>query len=156
MIKAEMEAREISDIIKVHEVRQSDSSRRNVWPTASTLTTRKHNPGRECIYCNGEHYLASCGTVTNVPARKEALKEGRCFLCLARGHHATQCCSSKGCRKCSHRHHQSLCEIDNSAQNTESTSPLPSQPTSTTAALSRTTNFCVFCWKFESACADII
>ena len=45
---------------------------------------REQNPGgRECVYCKGEHYSASCETITNVPARKEALKkEGRCYVCL--------------------------------------------------------------------------
>ena len=125
VIKAEVEAREISNTIKVHEVRHSDIPCRNVRPMASTLMMREHNPGgKECIYCKGEHYSASCETITSGPARKEALKkEGRCFVCLARGHRATQCRSSKRCRKCSHRHHQSLCEINNSAQNSEGTSP---------------------------------
>ena len=68
------------------------------------------------------------------------------------GHRAAQCRSSKRCYKCSHRHHQSLCEIDNSAHNSEGTSPQarltaqnpggtsPSQPqtTLTTAARSKT------------------
>ena len=115
---------------------------------------REHNPGgRECIYCKGEHYSASCETITSVPARKEALKkEGRCFVCLARGYCAAQCRRSKRCCKCNHRHHQSLCEIDNSAQNSEGTSSQamltaqnpggtsPSQPqtTLTTAARSKT------------------
>ena len=154
MIKAKVEAREISDTIKVHEVRHSNIPRRNVRPTASTLMMQEYNPGgRECVYCKGEHYSASCETITGVPARKEALKkEGRCLVCLARGHCAAQCRSSKRCRKCSHRHHQSLCEIDNSAQNSEGTSPQgmltaqnpggtsPSQPqtTLTTATRSKT------------------
>ena len=95
-------------------------SRRNVRPTASTLMMREHNPtGRECVYCKGEHYSASCETITCVSARREILKkEGRCIVCLARGHCATQCRSSKRCRKCCHRHHQSLCEADNLAQGT--------------------------------------
>ena len=37
VIKVEVEAREISDTIKVQEVRNSDTSRGNVRPTASTL-----------------------------------------------------------------------------------------------------------------------
>ena len=154
VIKAEVEAHDISDTIKVHKVRHSDIPCRNVQHTASTLMMREHNHGgRECIYCKGEHHSASCETITSVPARKEALKkEGRCFVCLARGHRAAQCCSSKRCCKCGHRHHQSFCEIDNSAHNSEGTSPQarltaqnprgtsPSQPqtTLTTAACSKT------------------
>jgi len=125
-IKAKVEAHKISDTIKVQEVRNSDTSRRNVRPTASTfkLMMREHHPtGREYVYRKGEHYSASCEVITSVPARREILKkEGRCYVCLARGHRATQCRSSKRCRKCSHRHHQSLCEIDNLAGCTEGTS----------------------------------
>ena len=44
VIKVEVEAREISDAIKVHEVRHSDMPRKNVQPTASTLMMREHNP----------------------------------------------------------------------------------------------------------------
>ena len=139
-------------------MRHFNIPRRNVRPTASTLMMREHNPrGREWIYCKGEQYSASCETITGVPARKEALKkEGRCFVCLARGHRAAQCRSSKKCCKCSHRHHQSLCEINNSAQNSEGTSPQarltaqnsggtsPSQPqtTLTTAACIKTEYYC--------------
>ena len=124
VIKAEVEAREISDTIKVHEVRHSDMPRKNVRPNASTLMMREHNPtGRECVYCKGGHYSGSCETITSVPARREILKkEGRYYVCLARGHRATQCRSSKRCHKCSHRHHQSPCEIDHLAQGTEGTS----------------------------------
>ena len=74
VIKAEVKAREIGDTIKVQEVRHSDMSRRNVRPTASTLMIREHNPtGRECVYCKGEHYSASCETITTVTARREIL-----------------------------------------------------------------------------------
>jgi len=127
VIKAEVEAREISDTIKVQDVRNPDTSRRNVRPTASTLMMREQClTGRECVYCKGEHYSASCEVITSVPARRDILKkEGRCYVCLARGHRATQCRSSKRCRKCNHRHHQSLCEIDNLAGGTESTSLQP-------------------------------
>ena len=74
------------------------------------------------------------------------------FCVPGQGHRATQCRSSKRCRKCNHRHNQSPCEIDISAQNSEGTSPQamltaqnpggtsPSHPqtTLTTAACSRT------------------
>jgi len=81
--------------------------------TASVLTTNDQNArGRVCVYCNKEgHYSASCGKVSSPQARKDILKkEGRCFMCLAKGHRAGQCNSSKRCCKCSWRHHQSVCE----------------------------------------------
>ena len=36
-------------------------------------------------------------------------REVRCFLCLAGGHEASQCTSPRCCRKCSRKHHQSIC-----------------------------------------------
>ena len=89
MIKAKVEACEISDTIKVHEAQSSEMSHRNIHPTASTWITQEHNQGgKECVYCKGEHYSASYETTISVPTRREILKkEGRCFVCLARGHH---------------------------------------------------------------------
>lgn len=43
--------------------------------------------------------------------RKDLLrKEGRCFSCLAMGHKVGQCTSSRRCRNCNRRHHQSICD----------------------------------------------
>ena len=139
VIKAEVEAREISDAIKVREGRSSEPQSRNGRPTASALTTREHNSGgRDCVYCKGEHYSTSCEKITGVPARKEVLKkEGRCFVCLAKGHRAHQCRTFKKCHKCGSRHHQSICETENSVPNVEGAAG-SQQTTTTTAARAKT------------------
>ena len=38
------------------------------------------------------------------------IRDGRCFVCLKLRHRAQNCESNKKCRKCNHRHHQSLCD----------------------------------------------
>ena len=84
-----------------------------VQPTASALVVRDGNANRnpQCVYCEAEHYSASCEAVDTVSARIEILKKaGRCFVCLASGHRAAQCNSRKRCRKCGKWHHQLLCD----------------------------------------------
>ena len=63
------------------------------------------------MYCQGEHYSASCSVVKTVKDRRSALIQGgRCFICLRTQHQAKDCELRKKCRFCHGRHHQSLCE----------------------------------------------
>ena len=61
-------------------------------------------------------------------------------MCLAKGHRATQCHSSKRCCKCDHRHHPSICETENSTPNTED-SPVLQQEILTTTTCTKTRVF---------------
>ena len=102
------------------------------------LLIRHANSNRkpQCVYCKAEHYSASCETVNTVPARIEILKKGgRCFICLASGHRAAQCNSSKRCRKCEKRHHQSICDQNNTKKTGTNTEKSSSQDS--TVAISR-------------------
>ena len=114
VIKQEVEAREISEDMKIHKTKNIDSNKRNFTPTASALVVRDgHFSGNKkcCVYCKGDHYSASCERVnSSVNCREVLMKEGCCFLCLSSGHRANQCNSTQRCRKCSRRHHQSICE----------------------------------------------
>ena len=114
VIKREVEAREISEGVKIHETKNIDSNKRNFPPTASALVVRdSRSSGTKkcCVYCKGDHYSASCERVNSRVNRREVLmKEGRCFLCLSSGHRANQCNSTRRCRKCNRRHHQSICK----------------------------------------------
>ena len=124
VIKSEVEARELSEGIRVGEMKKPESvNRRPPIPTASALVTREGGPSRiKCVYCRGEHYSASCDKVNTVSARTEVLKkEGRCFLCLSNGHRASQCTSNKRCRKCGRKHHQSICVPSKPVEEKETT-----------------------------------
>ena len=70
-------------------------------PTGATLTYQSEQPV-SCTFCKQSHPNASCGTVTDIGARRNLLKlEGRCFVCLRRNHLARNCSPSKVCRICS-------------------------------------------------------
>ena len=118
VIQREVEAREISDNVKVTSDNRKPPvlTRDKLPPSANTLMaqgsgTTPVNKGLQCVYCAGNHYSASCDHVTDTNARKEILKrDRRCFVCLRRGHRNDQCQQNKSCRCCQGNHHQSICE----------------------------------------------
>ena len=112
VVKKEVEAREASEGSKFNSPpttnARTPTSGRNV-PTASALVAQSHNI--QCVYCNGQHYSASCDKVRQVKKRKDVLiKAGRCFNCLKLNHKIRECQSTKTCRNCHRKHHQSICE----------------------------------------------
>ena len=133
IIKGEVEAREISDAVKTNERRLTEANQRGLaLGTASSLVTRDQGLGKKkgCVFCGEEHFSASCEGVSEISSRKDILKkDGRCFVCLAKGHRAAQCRSTKKCRKCNKRHHQSICDV--SLQ-----TPEPRQPPQTSETIS--------------------
>ena len=55
-------------------------------PTAAALMTSNVGPAH-CAFCEQNHVSSSCTVVTDISARKEALrKAGRCYVCLRKGH----------------------------------------------------------------------
>ena len=114
VIKAEVEAREISNTVKVTE-QKPVTPRRGTQPTASALVvTEGGNNKVNCVYCKAKHFSASCEAITDVTACLDILrKEGRCFLCLSCGHHVSNCTGTRRCRKCNQKHHQSICKATN-------------------------------------------
>lgn len=117
-IKGEIEAREA---IKAQEFqgRKHTPGLGKLPPTANTLVSMQ---GKEfqfrCVYCNGEHYSASCTKVRLSKDQKEILqKNNHCFICLKTGHGASNCFKTKKCRNCDVKHHQSICaRIDTPAE----------------------------------------
>ena len=112
VIKGEVEARELSDGIKIQESRKLEPAHRSLIPTASSLVVKEGSLSQKktCVYCKSEHFSASCEKVKDVPARRDVLKkEGRCFLCLAPGHRVSDCSHTRRCCHCGRKHHQSLC-----------------------------------------------
>ena len=112
VIKREVEAREASEFVKLHQPKQSRSSL-PVAPTVATPVTS--SPSIRCIYCGEPHYSASCVKFRTPQERKAILvQSGRCFNCLKNNHKFRKCESSKTCRYCNHKHHQSICDKRNS------------------------------------------
>ncbi len=106
VLKSEVQAREMSNNMKTRDAAGTPRSK----PPHSTGAFFAGDKIR-CVYCDAEHFSSSCERVKEPRARKDILrKQGRCFLCLRKGHRISQCESNRRCRKCPGRHHQSICE----------------------------------------------
>ena len=123
VIKSEVEAREISDTVKVTEQRQVPPRRVPPSSASALLVTEGGNNKINCVYCKGDHYSAACEKLKEPVARTDSLqKDGHCFLCLGKRHKVGQCTSTRRCRHCKRKHHQSICRgnVEDSAGNTSS------------------------------------
>ena len=132
VIQAEVEAREMSDTMKIQEKKGTETTatpkRGFSLGTANSLLARSGNEsGIRCLFCNGEHYSSACEEVKEIQKRKNILRrDKRCFLCLSVGHRANQCTRKKQCRVCDRTdHHQSVCEMSSN----QSRSETPAAPT---------------------------
>ena len=111
IVKQEVEAREASEGAAVNTNKIPVPPCRNppFNPSANSLVTNNHKP--QCVYCDGEHFSASCLKLTTVKDRRDALlKAGRCFNCLKMRYKSRDCNSSRSCRYCNKRHYQSICD----------------------------------------------
>ena len=133
VIQAEVEAREMSDTMKIQEKKGTETTptpKRGFSPgTANSLLARSGDgSGIRCAFCNGEHYSSACEEVKEIQKRKNIFRrDKRCFLCLSVGHRANQCTRKKKCRVCDRTdHHQSVCEMSSN----QSRSETPAAPTS--------------------------
>ena len=117
ILKEEVEACEASEGSTISTIRSVPSNRFPSNHTASSLVASNYKV--RCVYCNGEHFSASCTAVVTAASRKEILLEsGRCFNCLKTRHKLKDCDSSKNCRYCHKHHHQSNCEHSTSPHKT--------------------------------------
>ena len=84
--------------------------------TTSALLTKQNGGGQNsklmnCVFCNGLHDAKECTEVKTAEERKKIIfKQGRCLLCLKRGHRGYECRSKVYCSVCSGRHHLSICD----------------------------------------------
>ncbi|XP_065639882.1 uncharacterized protein LOC124815319 [Hydra vulgaris] len=61
-------------------------------------------------FCNKNHFSNKCLSVTDREIRKNMLrKQGRCFICMERGHISKNCKVSYKCVKCNGNHNVSIC-----------------------------------------------
>ena len=123
-IEKEVAARESSELKShVNKPPSAKFCRKPDHSTANSLFTSGYKP--RCVYCHAEHYSASCTDVPQVKDRKEIVrKTGRCFVCLKINHKSRECNSSKNCRHCNSKYHQSIC---GRVPNTRASNPDPSK-----------------------------
>lgn len=106
-VEQEIDARERAQATQPNPS-QPTKRHREQQHTAATLLSG--NPPATCCYCQQQHAAEACTAVKGIEDRKQILrKSGRCYVCLRRGHISRECRSRVKCRKCSARHHVSIC-----------------------------------------------
>ena len=87
----------------------ADRRRDNLMMTASGSGLPQTSSA--CVYCSSsDHRSKDCTKILNSASRREILKRNKlCYNCTKSSHMAAQC-RSRGCGKCSGRHHTSLCD----------------------------------------------
>ena len=115
-IKSEVEAREMSEMARSNVSEKPPNKKQGSLPTVGPFVVTKNGKDGEgsfkvrCAFRHELHYSASCEKVTDRDSRLKLLRDSnRCFVCLKIGHHANMCDTTKKCRHCSGRHHQSIC-----------------------------------------------
>ena len=113
--KLEIEARERCRITHSDSSKdkQTEGCRKPKFPqsTGSALVSGDgQNRALKCFFCEGNHRASDCTYVTKIEDRKAHLrKQGRCFVCLRRGHIARDCKTEIECSECKGRHHKAVC-----------------------------------------------
>ena len=118
--------------------------KRNMSTTSALFTSEKRKSLVSCTYCKQAHPLYTCQVFKTPQIRKDFLrKDGRCFVCLRKGHLAKACHSTAKCLDCSGRHHLSICEKPKSKEfiNLDANSKpfVPKEKESQTSIASETT-----------------
>lgn len=109
LVKREVKAREISGLVKSNSSRFPTRNHSSFPPSASSLLTS--GPSIKCVYCGEGHYLASCSKFRTPQECKEMLlRAGPYFNCLITNHKVRECGSTKTCRHCKRKYHQSICD----------------------------------------------
>ena len=86
VIRREVDAREMSETMKVHDKKGTDmihghtSKKSHSQSTVSSLVIKT---GIHYAFCKGDHYSAACEEVKDVQKRKDIVRKENCFLlCL--------------------------------------------------------------------------
>ena len=144
IFEQEIDARECTPLSNASSTSRGTQPR---VPTAAALIANNSGPTNTnvtCAYCGQSHLSASCTTIVDLPARKEALqKSGRCYVCLKKHHLSKDCRSNLRCQKCRGRHHVTICSRQDFNTSTPPVAPQGSSnetssgngPPSTTSSL---------------------
>ena len=87
VIQAVVEAREMSDTMKIQEKKGTETTptpKRGFSPgTANSLLARSGDrPEIRCAFCNGEHYSCACEEVKEIQKRKNILRRDNVVFCV--------------------------------------------------------------------------
>ena len=135
--KKELQARERCVSVSESRTDKKDNKESSENPfSASSLTAFGKYQNISCTYCSQPHPSARCNVVTDIAARKAALRQrGRCFKCLKSNHISRNCTDGRTCFKCGGHHHISICakilpsnKLDGSEMKQQSSTPSPVNP----------------------------
>ena len=137
VFQEELEARERASLLK-NKAKETPRRTRE-QPTARTFLGSS-NIG--CCYCGkDDHAPVYCKTIVSVDVRNRMLREqGRCFVCLRRGHIGRNCRSSIKFNVCKGRHNTSVCFRSKNERSSHSNSVPDVQDSSASQTQSRGLN----------------
>ena len=116
VFKSELEAREQCGWLEATKASTANGSGKQNRTTPFTATALLMNKNAStCSFCTNIHQSAKCNICTEPQARLAIIKgQGRCFICLKKGHLSQNCTSKVKCYFCKQRYHASLCEGNSS------------------------------------------
>ena len=86
-------------------------SEKNMSTASVLFASEKRKSLVSCTYCKQSHNSHNCQVFKTPQLRKDFLRQdGRCFICLRKGHVGKACYSNSKCLDCSGRHHVSICD----------------------------------------------
>ena len=86
-------------------------SKKNMSTASALFVSEKRKSLVSCTYCKQSHNSHNCQVFKTPQLRKDFLRrDGRCFVCLRKGHLGKACYSNSKCLDYSGRHHVSICD----------------------------------------------
>ena len=132
MLKAfekELELREAHNGVGTNterDIYERDGRSKRFGKHSSAAALLANGDTKVCAFCLKNHPHEDCTGVTDPKTRKNvARKYGRCFICLSKGHRASNCRNKSKCSGCNGSHHVALCDKDREVESKEEKSACP-------------------------------
>ena len=132
MLKAfekELELREAHNGVGTNterDIHERDGRGKRFGKHSSAAALLANGDTKVCAFCLKNHRHEDCTGVTHPKTRKNvARKYGRCFICLPKGHRASNCRNKSKCSVCNGSHHVALCNKDREVESKEEKSACP-------------------------------
>ena len=108
-----MELREAHNPVGVSSEKEQERNMGKKYGQQATAAALLVSEKKNCAFCLKNHAHEKCDGVVDPKTRKNiARKYGRCFLCLFKGHRASNCSNKVRCRNCNGSNHIALCEAN--------------------------------------------
>ena len=109
----ELELREAHNPVGISSDKEQERNVGKKYSQQATAAALLASEKKNCAFCLKNHAHEKCDGVVDPKTRKNiARKYGRCFLCLFKGHRASNCNNKVRCKNCNGSHHIALCEAN--------------------------------------------